>query len=73
MKIICIDTSIPGRLEEKYIHITIGRIYDAIDFTESDQMCEIKDDSGKICWYLKSNFKKLSEIREEKLEIILED
>ena len=38
MKIICIDTRMPGRQEEKYIHITIGHDSDCcehhyLDFT----------------------------------------
>jgi hypothetical protein len=68
MKVICIDTIIPGRLDEKYIHITIDKIYDTIDFSKSDQMVEIVDDSGKKCWYLKKQFKLLSEFRGDKLD-----
>ena len=68
MKVICINTKFPGRLDENYIHITKNKIYDTIDFNRKDKMCEIVDDSGKKCWYLKKQFKILSDFRSEKLD-----
>ena len=71
MIIVCKNTPIPGRLEEQYINLTIGKNYTALsDLNDSDMMVEIIDDVGEKCWYPKNNFYSLEAYRDYKLRKI---
>lgn len=68
MKLVCVDTKMIGR-KNKYIHLTIGKIYSSIsDFRDRDILCCILDDNDESYWYPKKNFKPLDEVRQNKLE-----
>lgn len=71
MIIVCKCNSIPGRLDEKYVNLTIRKNYEALtDFNDSDMMVEIIDDGGEKCWHLKSKFYSLDVYRDNKLKEI---
>ena len=71
MIIVCKWTSIPARLEEQYVNLTIGKNYKALsDFNDSDFMVEMIDDAGEKCWYPKNNFYSLEAYRDYKLRKI---
>jgi hypothetical protein len=62
MKVKCINS--------KFWYLTIGKMYDVIN--ENDYFYEIVEDSGYSNWYHKEYFKPLSEIRNEKIDKLLE-
>lgn len=57
-------------IEETLADLTIGKTYDIID--EDDDEYLIIDDSDDEYWYLKDFFKPLLEIRNEKIDKLLE-
>jgi len=69
MIIVCKHTLIPGRTEERYVNLTIGKNYTALtDMNDADIMVELVDDADDQCWYPKKNFYILQEYREYKLK-----
>lgn len=80
MKIVCIDNSdLHGKSE-----LTIGKIYDMVD-TDEDQypityeqrfthtsggLVQVADDLGQVVFFYESRFRKLSDVREDKLRKI---
>jgi len=71
MIIVCKCNSIPGRLDEKYVNLTIRENYEALtDFNDSDMMVKIIDDGGEKCWYPKIDFYSLDVYRDNKLKEI---
>ena len=70
MKVQCISM---GDYIDYYIdYITIGKIYDVIEEDKEEDVYKIIDDDGDEDWYHKEHFKTLSEIRNEKIERLLE-
>ena len=68
MIIVCKHTLMPGRTEEQYVNLTIGKNYIALtDMLSDDFMVELVDDDGDKCWYPKDNFYILQSYREYKL------
>lgn len=68
MKVVCIDdyTLSSGK---KISGITLGKIYDVIDFIQSSPwVTEIIDDNGKPTWYNDSVLMPLEKYRELKLK-----
>jgi hypothetical protein len=63
MKVKCIDRGF-------WLLLTIGKTYDVIDVTGNWYL--IINDNGDKDWYYKSSFKPLSEIRNEKIDKLLE-
>jgi hypothetical protein len=57
----------PGKTIVKYKDITIGKTYDAIESPDHPNFYIIVDDIDEKSLYKKSNFKPISEIRQEKL------
>jgi hypothetical protein len=69
MIIVCKHTLMPGRTEEQYVNLTIGKKYKALtDMNDVDIMVELVDDADDQCWYPKKNFYILQEYREYKLK-----
>ena len=66
MKIKCIN----NKWNNKKLSLTIGKSYDVINKTEYRYW--IIDDEGDDGWYSKEYFKSLSEIRNEKIDKLLE-
>ena len=68
MKVVCIDdhTLSSGK---KIDGLTVGKIYDVIDFTQSSPwLYEIIDDNGQPTWYNDSVLMPLEKYRELKLK-----
>lgn len=69
MKVICIN--------DKYLKnsITIGKQYEVVDKVSFDSIANrcfyIIDDYDRSCWVCKSNFKTISEMRNEKINKLL--
>ena len=63
MKVVCISN--------KCMTIEVGETYDVIN--EDDYRYEIINDYGVKCWREKEMFKSLSEIRNEKIDKLLEN
>lgn len=71
MIIVCKHTLTPGRLNDQYVNLTVGKNYTALsDFNDGDFMIEIVDDAGENCWYPKINFYSLDSYRDYKLRKI---
>ena len=64
MRIVCKNNG------DDYWDITIGKTYDVI---EEYKYYKIINDSGKEEWFVKYWFKPLSEVRNEKIDKLLED
>jgi hypothetical protein len=64
MKVKCIDNN-------GWSELTIGKIYNIIDI-DNDNDYWLINDNGYECWYSEYLFKLLSEIRNEKIDKLLE-
>lgn len=71
MKIVCVSNiqKVFGSLVK--LDLTIDKIYDVIDYADSAYI--IIDDSGEEVPYSGYRFKKLEEVRDEKISKILEN
>lgn len=71
MKIVCVSNiqKVFGSLVK--LDITIDKIYDVVDY--ADDVYIIIDDSGEEIPYSGYRFKKLEEVRDEKISKILEN
>lgn len=71
MKIVCVSNiqKVFGSLVK--LDLTIDKIYDVIDYAESAYI--IIDDSGEEIPYSGYRFRKLEEVRDEKISKILEN
>ena len=65
MKVKCINSII--------WYLTIGKIYDVIKIDSADNYYWIINDSDRLFNYPKKHFKLLSEIRNEKIDKLLND
>ncbi len=65
MKLICVNTNMPGRLDDYFVNIVPSKIYDGEPYGELHYL--VKDDSGKDCLYMKYNFERLDDKRHKKL------
>jgi hypothetical protein len=81
MKMVCIDrvvciNNIAGvGLRSYKLNVTVDKWYDVIEYDDDGRFsstCWIINDSGEKARYTKKYFKTLSELREEKLNIIFE-
>ena len=63
MKVKCID-------KDGWKNLTIGKTYEVIREDE-DCVCLIIDDRGYECWFFKTCFKPLSELRNETINKLL--
>ena len=72
-KIVCINKSMPGKTFGEYEHLTVGKIYDVIDEKFDYNCYKIKDDNNKTLLYHISCFDTLSNCRNKKINIILND
>lgn len=71
IKIVCIDDRTPSKTD-RYKYLTIGKVYDAEE--RFDVNCyRITDDEGKNCLYHIKCFKSLAQLREERINQILDD
>jgi len=66
MKVVCIDDySLSGK---KFFGLTVGKIYDVIDFSHSSPwVTEIIDDNGEEVWFNDEVLMPLEKYRELKL------
>lgn len=68
MKIKCINTSVTNEPNSlKYRNLTIGKIYEAMDYFTTDTNYTITDDKGEIYSFVKRCFISLEEHRKNKL------
>lgn len=73
MRVLCIDNSLVSSISSDIV-ITIGRYYDIVgyernggDFTRLSKYYVLVDDNGYVNIFLKSNFKTMEDIRNDRL------
>ena len=69
MKIVCKNNIHPANSS---LDLTIGKTYETIDYTNDHGWFKIINDNGLLSNYSKFLFKTIDEIREEKLNTILQ-
>jgi len=74
MKIICIDSSISEGIDfGRASGLTFGKIYESLPYEglTKETHYQLINDRGKLYNYLKTRFKTIDQVREEKLNNIL--
>jgi Na+-transporting NADH:ubiquinone oxidoreductase subunit NqrA len=70
VKVICVTTTFKNNPKIGYSYLTEGKVYTAIRYEEDSII--IIDDDGDRASFTSYNLKKLSEIRQDKLNKLLE-
>lgn len=72
MKLICVDNRIKGNPEDYYFNLTIGNSYEILGLSVKRSSFKVKDDFDHVRIFPKDCFKTLDEIRDEKINTILD-